>query len=726
MQIDRISCADYGIITDGSKGLEFAKAELEKFIRKACGFSILAYTNQAHFISLGVNEKSASLIEEYGVSDLNEDGFYIVPKNGNVYIFGQSEKSVIFGVYEFLELYLGVRFISRDCEYVPVSEKLIVEEKTVKRVPISGQRTYLCSSAYEDALVNLRYKYTADYCPEAEAYGLRSKWYKGIPSSHNSNLYVPYEKYKDTHPEFFSVYQYKGFRLFDAVELCYTNGLTEDGEYDESVDCSVISVTVDSLMKYIADDPEAKYFMFGRVDNSNARCHCPKCEKARAEYGDSGIMMVFMNNVIAQARKRFAEQGKTFDKKLVTFAYSATVNPPVKDGKPISPKVIPDKDLHIRYAPLDAANYTYAFDDPRQNECIRTQIEGWSALTKNIMLWDYNCCFFDYFLYFANLSYLKRNLQLCERIGMSYIMKQGAYNIGTVWQDELKSYVCSKLFWNTALDVEEIVKEYVSIYFGLGAEEVLAFIQRMESFFAEKIARGFHLSLGETKAGFFNPKEYPLEFLQEMEALLDGAIQKVQTSALSAEEKAVFVKRLQTVLITPVRMILRNAEAYFGGENIAYEEKFYALADAIGVKRQGEVVPIFIDFVSDNQSKYKLITGQSPTQEELRAAEYIQRCVFEKTGFTVPIEKDNAIYPAYWERGIMVGKNAITKEFYKEGLDLSGYAYFADVKGWCVFLDSDYNVMDAAKVFVEEYLRTGEKENALEIVVKKRVGKLKK
>lgn len=725
MFINGNNCKAYGVITDGSKALDFAKSELKTFVKKCCGFEFDDYKEQPQYISLGVNEKSRALIDEYNLGDLNEDGFYIVPKDDNVYIFGQNEKGVLFGVYEFLETYLGVRFICRDCEYTPKAEGIEIAENPIKRVPISGQRTYLCSSSYEDRLTNLRYKYTADYCPELEEEGFRSKWYKGIPSSHNSNLYVPYEKYKDTHPEFFSVYRYENFRLFDAVELCYTNGLTEDGEYDENVDCSVLSVTVDSLMKYIEDDPKATYFMFGRVDNSNARCHCPKCEKARNEYGDSGIMMVFMNNVLKEARNRFAAQGKTFDKKLVTFAYSATVNPPVKDGKPISPKVIPDPDLHIRYAPLDAADYTYAFDDPRQKECIRTQLEGWSTLTKNIMLWDYNCCFFDYFWYFANLSYLKRNLQLCEKIGMSYIMKQGAYNIGTVWQDEMKSYVCSKLFWDTDLDVDELVKEYVTIYFGLGAENVLAFIRNMEEFFAAKVAKGFHLHLGEVKA-FFEPSEYPLARLQEMETLLDAAIEKVERSDLPVEEKKIYIKRLQSVLITPVRMILRNAEYYFGGENLAYEEKFYRLADAIGVKRQGEVVPIFIDFVSENQSKYKLITGQNPTEDELRAAEYIQSYVLEKTGFKVPIEKDNAIYPAYWERGIMVGKTAMTKEFYKEGLDISGYAYFADVKGWCVFLDSDSDLMAVAKVFVAEYLRAGETENSLEIVVKKRIGKLKK
>ncbi len=420
-----------------------------------------------------------------------------------------------------------------------------------------------------------------------------------------------------------------------------------------------------------------------------------------------------------KTRERLAARGKTFDKQLVTFAYNATVEPPVKDGKPISPKVVPDKALHIRYAPLDEADYTYGLDDERQTECVKRQLAGWSALTNNIMLWDYNCCFFDYFWYFANASHLQRDIKLCEKIGMSYIMKQGAYNIGTVWQDEIKSYVCSKLFWNTDLDVQELVKEYVRIYFGLGAENVLAFIDKMERFFAERIDNGFHLVLGEDKS-FFDPSGYPLAFLQEAEALLDNAIERVRDSSLAQAEKEIYIKRLQTVLITPVRMIVKNAEYYFGGESVAYEEKFYRLAEAIGVEKQGEVVPIFIDFITQGETKYKIITGQTPTEKELAAAEYIQAFIRSHTGVKVPIEKDNEIYPAYWERGIMVGKNAMTKEFYKSGLDISGYEYFADVKGWCVFLDSDYDIMQAAKVFTKEYLRAGKDGNSMEIVVKKR------
>ncbi|MBQ4268538.1 MAG: hypothetical protein IJB97_02680, partial [Clostridia bacterium] len=141
-------------------------------------------------------------------------------------------------------------------------------------------------------------------------------------------------------------------------------------------------------------------------------------------------------------------------------------------------------------------------------------------------------------------------------------------------------------------------------------------------------------------------------------------------------------------------------------------------------KRTGEVVPIYLDFVSSEEKRYKLITGQEPTEAELAAAKYIQDFIYEKTGYTMPIEKDNAVFPAYWERAVMIGKNAMTKEFYKSGLDLSGYSYFIDAKGWCLFVDSDYDIMKAAEVFVKEFLRKGDEENSLEIISKKRVGLL--
>jgi hypothetical protein len=71
----------------------------------------------------------------------------------------------------------------------------------------------------------------------------------------------------------------------------------------------------------------------------------------------------------------------------------------------------------------------------------------------------------------------------------------------------------------------------------------------------------------------------------------------------------------------------------------------------------------------------------------------------------------------------MVGKNLITNEFYKQGLDLSECSYYIEAQGWCVFVDSDVDVVGAVQAFIDLCLREGDTARSLEIKSCKRVGK---
>lgn len=724
MLIDKKNCLEYGIVTDGTPSAEYAKQELQNFIQQSCGFCLKDYNGQPHYISLGENAYSQNIVAEYDFSDLNEEGFYILPKDGNVYVFGASPKSVIFGAYEFLEEYLGIRFLAFDCTHVPTRACLEIPEKAIKRAPISAQRTYLSYPACENRRMSLRYKFSADFSPDCNDLGIKNKWYKKIPTSHNSCCYVPYEKYKDSHPEFFNVYCYNLFRTLTVVELCYSNGLTDDGEWDESVETSVLSVATDSMMRFMEEDSSIEYFMFGRADNEDCRCRCARCQRAREKYGDAGIMIVFMNAMAKKLRQKFAEKGKKFDKKLVTFAYCSTVEPPVKDGKPICKQVIPDEALYIRYAPI-LANYAYGLEDEKQQESIRKQIEGWSMLTKNIMIWDYNVNYYDYFWYFPNLSYLQENIKTYQRMNARYIMKQGANNVAPIWHDELNAYLSSKLLWNVEADVDALAKEFVALYFGPGAEKVQAYIDEMEGFFDGLKKKDFHVRVSGhiMEQPYFSAELYPLSMLQKQEQSLEEGIRAVENSDLSQAEKDLYSKHIKSVLITPLRMIVRNEQSYFGGVNVEYEKKYWRIADDIGVKMSGEAVPMYMELANSGATTYKIITGQNQTEDEKKAVALLQSYVLEKTGALLPVHTENAVYPGHFEHAIMVGKNLITNEFYKNGLDLSNCTYYVETQGWCVFVDSDVDVVGAMQAFIDLCVRQGDGERSLEIISCKRVGK---
>lgn len=723
MVIDKNNYLEYGILTDGTPSAEYAKQELQTFIEKSCGFRLEEYNGQAHYISLGENIYSQNVIAEYDLSVLNEEGFYIIPKNANVYIFGATQKSVIFGAYEFLEQYLGVRFLGVDCCHVPSRECLEIPEKDVQRVPVSAQRIYLSHTATSDRPLSLRYKFSSDFTPDCSDLGIKNKWYTKIPTSHNSNFYVPYEKYKTSHPEFFNVHCYNVFRTLTVVELCYSNGLTDDGEWDESVETSVLSVATDSMMRFMEEDESVEYFMFGRADNEDCRCRCPRCQRAREKYGDAGIMIVFMNAIAKKLRERFAEKGKVFNKKLVTFAYLSTAEPPVKDGKPICKQVIPDKSLYIRYAPI-LANYAYGLEDQRQQEETRRQIAGWSTLTKNIMIWDYNVNYNEYFWYFPNLSYLKENMQTYQRMGACYIMKQGANGVSPIWHDELHAYVSSKLFWDVNADVNELVKEYVSLYFGPGAKQVQTYIDEMEAFYENLNKNGFQIKVSGhiARQPYFSAELYPLKMLQRQEQVLDEGLRAVENASLPQAEKDEYSKRIKSVLMSPLRMIVKNAQTYFGGANIDYEKKYWKTADALGLKMSAEAIPMYMELASNKATTYKIITGQNPTEEEKKAVALLQNYVLEKTGALIPVHTENAVYPGHFEHAIMIGKNLITNEFYKDGLNLTDCSYYIEAQGWCVFIDSDVDVVGAVQAFIYLCLRQGDEECSLEIISCKRVG----
>lgn len=724
MIVDKSNFFEYGILTDGTPSAEFAKQELQNFIEKCCGFRLPDYSGQPHYISLGENTYSQDIIADYDLSDLNQEGFYILPKDGNIFIFGASLKSVVFGAYEFLERYLGVRFLAPECSHTPAKSCFELPKEEVKCVPISPQRLYLSLDASEDKLLSLRYKFSADFTPDCNDLGIVNRWYKKIPTSHNSKCFVPYDKYKDSHPEFFNVHVYNFFCTLTAIELCYSNGLTDEGEWDESVETSVLSVVTDSMMRFMEDEPTAEFFMFGRADNEDCRCHCPRCEKAREKYGDAGIMIVFMNAVARKLRQKFAEKGKTFDKKLVTFAYHSTSKPPVKDGKPICKQVVPDEAVYLRYAPI-VADYARALEDEKQEAAIREEIKGWTSLTKNLMIWDYNVSYYDYLWYFPNLSYIKENMKTYQRMGANYIMKQGASNVRSIWHDQLHAYVSAKLFWDVNADVGALVKEYVSLYFGPGADKVQAYIDEMEAFYEEKKKEGFYLRVNGQSGNqpYFNAELYPLAMLQRQEQMLEEGIQAVKDSQLPQTEKEEYIKRIKSVLITPLRMIARNAEAYFGETNVAYEEKYWRTADAVGLKMSGEDVPIYMELASGGKAAYKIVTGKNPTEEEKKAVALLQNYVLEKTGALLPVGDENTVYPGHFERAIMVGKNLITNEFYKQGLALSGCSYYIEAQGWCVFVDSDCDVVGAMQAFIDLCVRQGDTERSLEIISCKRVGK---
>ena len=73
--------------------------------------------------------------------DLTDDGFMIVSVGNDICITGTHPRGTLFGVYEFLEEYLGCRFFSPEVEVVPTRNEMVIEPVCLKRIPMIEYRS---------------------------------------------------------------------------------------------------------------------------------------------------------------------------------------------------------------------------------------------------------------------------------------------------------------------------------------------------------------------------------------------------------------------------------------------------------------------------------------------------------------------------------------------------------------------------------------------------------
>ena len=696
-----IAC--YGLkYNENDAGLSYAVKHLNTYLNKCAKLCLEKYSNQEHFISIGNNELSKDVIIENPISDNFYDGYRILFRDGNIYIFGNHIRSTIYGVYAFIEKFLGVRWFHKNSEFVPQKSVVEINEEDIFEYSYFPQRELTYLPFTTDWELAMHFRYISPTVKENVDVGQLNLWYNKIPTTHNTHCYVSFEKVKE-HPEYFRKAEHEK-EVVDAftgcgigsssLDLCYSNGITDKGEFDESMEFSAAREVANKLLEFILDDRSKKFFMFGLQDNRGIKCFCPKCTEKRNKYQtEAGVVIIFLNAVIKKVEQMLIEKGLEPDFNVVVFAYHNTVEPPFKDNKPIDQLIIPHKRLHVRYAPIDA-NYTYSLFDKKQKGNVKRQLEGWSLLTKNIMMWDYNTNYMEQSWFFPILPNIAKNIEGYSKIGVTYLFNEGSDTGNSNWQQELYSYVISKLYWNYNLDLWKVADEYIDGFYGIASEKVKQFVKTMQSHCENEISNGMEVSILNAYGDIFNPIHYPLDFLIKQVDLLESAIVDVNNSNLTKNKKKELVIKLKRVLITPLRMINKNSEYYFGKEENPYFEKYDQIVNSVKIENVGSG-PLTLEITDNYSSEYKIVIGQNPSEEEISAAEYFRERIEKMSGIKLPIVDDTKVAPAYPTKAICIGNTKMFKEFFKGHVEINKYKYYISTLGCCLFIHSIYDLHEA-------------------------------
>ncbi len=366
------------------------------------------------------------------------DGFAIKSQGDLLLISGGKGKGVLYGVYSFFEKYLGYRCYSPDVFKVPTLKDIAFRQPIDDReVPKNQYR-------------NVYYHVATDtfYRDWHKLHSMSPDWGLWV---HTFSTLVPPDTYFAAHPEYFALVDgkrtaYQADKHLGA-QLCLSNP-------------DVLQVVVAELRRRMAENPEAKYWSVSQNDTypeNGYQCTCTDCARMDEHTGSpSGSLVTFANKVA----------GHFPEKNISTLAYRYSRSAP-KHLKP-TPNV------NIMLCTIESNRHTPIASDLTSDD-FTSDFEAWSALTGNILMWDYVVQFSNLMAPFPNLDVLQPNIQYFTANNVNAHFQQGNIAKGGEFS-ALKPYLIAKLLWNPDIDLEKEMDDFLDGYYEAAAPYIREYI----------------------------------------------------------------------------------------------------------------------------------------------------------------------------------------------------------------------------------------------------------
>ena len=177
---------------------------------------------------------------------------------------------------------------------------------------------------------------------------------------------------------------------------------------------------------------------------------------------------------------------------------------------------------------------------------------------------------------------MSENYAFFARNGVKYVLDHG--NCEGEFADfaELKTYVLSKICWNSDRDVKMLMREFIRGYYRGAAPEIEEYFDKMNRRLEEiERERGYHLRLYHLPESMFAPENFPLGFIRDLLAIFDRAIDK-------ARGDRTLVLRIIRARVSVKFLLLMNYDRYGIDGKKEFEEGFAADCKACGITKYKE------------------------------------------------------------------------------------------------------------------------------------------
>ena len=460
--------------------LETAAAELRDYLERISGAALPVIPRSAY------DGGPAVLLETGGDADaLGEEDFRLLADGTRLTIRGGGSRGTLYGVYTFLEEYLGVRWFTPALERVPESPDVVIDaalDRTVR--PSFSVRRNDCPGT--NNAHRARTKMNVSFWDDAPAYGGATTF---VLWDVTLDRLVPDSLFAE-HPDYFAMAP-DGTRTTDHV--CLSNP-------------AVLEVAVENARAAIlACERDAKHIHVGQKDNSNY-CRCPSCEALYARYGAVSAPTILFTNALADALdEEFPDFTFTF------YAYGETDRPPTDPTLRCNHNVVPVLcGLHraCRSHPLTACGAVdgdehfknlFADNEPE----IARDFARWVTLADRTYIYDYTVNFLNSAQFFSNLETLQSTMKYMHDVGITGYV----YNCGDGHEaafNELRNYLLCKVQWDVDCDVEYHMTDFLRGYYGEAAAPYIKEILDIQTSQIRATAHAFDFDW-HYQSGFYPP-----------------------------------------------------------------------------------------------------------------------------------------------------------------------------------------------------------------------------
>ena len=538
---------DYTIIIPekATKQEKYSAALLAEYLEKLYKVKVPVVAEPGKTSGSTISVGETVLAKNNGFTEaLKPQSYSLKAKGKNLFIRG-GFPGPLNGVLSYLQEDLGCRWYA-----VPYSNIPKCREPGEVRIPeLAGKPLTVVPRDYAPPfeIREIMYRYGHDGRPKDEQFFRLApiSYHTDLPTESggrlNSRLFmhtytalVNPKKYYEKHPEYFALQNGKRVRQnYQYGAVCYTNP-------------DIPKVMMERIREQIKKEPDACYFSVSVNDGASTQCECEKCAPLFKKHNPSDIQLMLANKV-AELLVR-----ENPNARITTLVYD-----------PVKLTVKPHPAVLLFFAPIlaryNAINMLVPLSEIGR---IDSAIKSYAAEKMNVLFWDY-LEYIAAFTPYPNFDQVRDSL--CYLADNKVIGYFADCTNGGASMYALKKWVYCQLMWNPRADMDALIAEFISSYFGKAAPEMTEYVALMR--------KAWQRFIVQHRKESFTMLQYTVEERDKMQQLFESALKK-------AEDNEVLKGRIAREYICYLTMELKGNAQVYGIEK--YKKNYERMKSLMG------------------------------------------------------------------------------------------------------------------------------------------------